>query len=71
MIPRAQIETLIAKHARIAVLELQHQNDSYTPTPYEANALKNMHHILSQFAQALIEATPAPPPEKAKPTSND
>ena len=50
----AGIAELIEKHARIAVLEYQHQNDAYEPTPYEANALKNMRHILTRFAADLL-----------------
>lgn len=53
------LKALVEKHARVAVLPLQHQNDSYQPTAYEANALKNMRHILSQFAAAL-SAVPEP-----------
>lgn len=53
------MKELIEEHARRAVLPVQHQNDSYQPTPYEANAIKNMRHILTQFAEALY-LTPSP-----------
>ena len=61
-------EALIEKHARFAVLEVQHQNNSYQPTPYEANALKNHRHILRRFADELsaLLAAPARQPTEEK-----
>lgn len=53
------LRDLIETHVRRAVLEAQHQNASYQPTPYEANALTNMRHILSEFAAALAVDPPA------------
>ena len=57
--PRPALEALVEQHARIAVIPIQHQNDAYEPTPYEANALKNMRHILTQFAAAALASVTA------------
>jgi len=58
------VEGLIEKHARKAVLPLQAQNDSYRPTPYEANALNNWRHILREFANALSALSASPSQEQ-------
>lgn len=52
------LQQLIEKHARIAVLMSGNHGDAYRPTPDEANALKNMRHILQQFAAALSAEAP-------------
>ena len=67
--PTAQaLAALIEKHARIAVIPIQAQNDSYQPTPYETNALKNWRHILGRFAHELFgfAAAGSPPSPEAE-----
>ena len=48
------LTAVIEQHARIAVLPIQSQHEAYEPTPDETNALKNIRHILSRFADELL-----------------